>query len=282
VDSLAARVCGALEPGRTPRPEAVTAFMFAAPLQAVSHLLGFPPDSLEGVAGAARRLAEGVSPLASAGEREAGARAAETLREAVARSEGGFLMDLLRDAARRHALEPEWVAANAIGLLFQTCEATAGLTGNTLLALAREREWRDRVRAQPGLLPAVVEEVVRYDPPVQNTRRFLAADARLGSTELRAGQGILVLLAAANRDPGLHADAHRFDPERPGQRSFTFGAGTHACPGSRLAVTVAARAVRHLLERGVEPEELARCFVYRSSLNGRIPLFGQSSTGVSA
>lgn len=269
VDSLGARVCRALEAG------CVTAFAFSFPLHVVGRLLGLPVEALESVARSTRRLAGGVSPLATAEEREAGARAAVELSEVLARSEGGLLMDVLREAAARQRLEPEWVEANAIGLLFQTCEATAGLIGNTLLALARAPDWLEEVRRQPGLLPAAVEEVVRFDPPVQNTRRFLVEDVRLLSVELRAGQGILVLLAAANRDPDLHADPHRFDPRRTGQRSFTFGAGAHACPGRRLAVTLAARAVRHLLERGVEPGVLARSFVYRRSVNGRIPLFGE-------
>ncbi|NMO17958.1 cytochrome P450 [Pyxidicoccus fallax] len=279
---LGSRVCRALDSGTTLEPGAVTEFAFAVPLHVVGQLLGLPSAVLPSVARATRRLAEGVSPLASPAEREAGARAAAELVETLARSEGGLLMELLSGVATQQRLEPEWVRANAIGLLFQTCEATAGLIGNTLLALARAPDWLAKVREQPELLPATVEEVIRFDPPVQNTRRFLAEDARVLETPMQAGQGILVLLAAANRDPSIHTDPHRFDPKRPGQRSFTFGSGSHACPGSRLAVTVAARTVGHLLERGVEPGVLARSYAYRPSHNGRIPLFTAPSAGGSA
>ena len=64
--------------------------------------------------------------------------------------------------------------ANTIGYLSQAYEATAGLIGNTLVALGRHGDLRERAGAEAGFLPAVIREVVRHDPPVQNTRRFLA------------------------------------------------------------------------------------------------------------
>src|SRR5262249_27519279 len=107
------------------------------------------------------------------------------------------------------------IVANGIGFMTQAYEATAGLIGNTLLALARRPERRERARAEPGLLPQVVYEVLRHDPPVHNTRRFLAAAGVIAGQAMRAGDAVLVVLAAANRDPAANPDPDRFDPARP-------------------------------------------------------------------
>src|SRR5262249_11182566 len=111
------------------------------------------------------------------------------------------------------------VVANAIGFLSQSYEATAGLIGNTLLWLGRHPELERAV-------PAAVLEVVRHDPSVQNTRRFVAHDGQVAGVEMRAGEAILVILAAANRDPVVNPEPARFDPARVSPRVFTFGVGT--------------------------------------------------------
>ena len=91
---------------------------------------------------------------------------------------------------------------------------------------------------------------------------------------MRAGDAILVLLAAANRDPAANADPARFDHERADPRVFTFGLGPHACPGAMLAVTIAAAGVAYLIEVGVPLDDLANRVTYRPSPNARIPSFG--------
>ena len=98
----------------------------------------------------------------------------------------------------------EVIVANRIGLLIQSHDATAGLIGNTLVALERHPDTRERVAADPDLLPAVLLEVLRHDPPVQNTRRFVARDGVVAGQEMREGDAVLVLLAAANRDPAAN------------------------------------------------------------------------------
>ncbi len=123
-------------------------------------------------------------------------------------------------------------------LLFQSYDACAALIGNTLLHVAR---------GSHGLaLNNLVEHVVRYDPPVQNTRRY----SRDGAT--------LLVLAAANRDP-----------ENSGQ-IFTFGLGSHGCPAMILAVGVAVAAVEHLFALGLDPAWIEHDG-YVKSPNCRIP-----------
>jgi cytochrome P450 len=129
-----------------------------------------------------------------------------------------------------------------------------------------------RVAADPDLLPEVIAEVLRYDPPVQNTRRFLAQDLSLAGQTMPAGDAILVVLAAAGRDPSANPNPAHFDIFRKYRPAWTFGAGPHACPGAALAVTIAAAGITQLLTSGADPEQLTTPAMYRPSQNLRIAL----------
>jgi cytochrome P450 len=160
--------------------------------------------------------------------------------------------------------------ANAIALLFQTYDATAALMGNSLVAFAAG----DASRTMP--LQTVVAEVARYDSPVQNTRRFAASDTKVFGTKIYEGDAVLVLLAAANRDPSANPEPQRFRIERADRRTYTFGVGPHACPGARIASAIARAGLEHLLESGLQLESL-RVASYRPSPNIRMPDFEISS-----
>ncbi len=201
-----------------------------------------------------------MAPGASAADVERGAAAARALIDAV------------RTLPRYQAAGDETVA-NVVGFFWQSYEATAALIASTLVALARHGEARELVRRQPQALPAVVSEVTRHDAPVQNTRRFVAAPGVVAGQAMKEGDTVLLVLAAANRDPAANADPARFDPARRERRSFTFSFGAHACPGETLAVLMASAGVARLLAGGVEPERLAGSFSYRPSANMRMPLF---------
>ena len=88
---------------------------------------------------------------------------------------------------------------------------------------------------------------------------------------------MLVLLAAANRDPAVNPEPDRFDAWRTAPRMFTFGAGVHACPGAALATTLAAVAIEWILDAGIDPDALALRFAYRTAQNTRVPLFASSA-----
>jgi len=182
-----------------------------------------------------------------------------------------LLGDLGREVARAGRDDREDVVANGIGFLSQAYEATAGLIGNTLVTLGRQGQARPASQADG--LEAFVREVVRYDPPVHNTRRFLARDAVVAGQGMKAGDVVLVVLAAANRDPMANPEPSKFDPSRPSRQAFTFGCGPHACPGETIAIAIAAAGVRELLARGVKAERLAEHVTYRPSANTRVPVF---------
>ena len=165
--------------------------------------------------------------------------------------------------------------SNLAALLAQTYDACAGLLGNCIVALSRQSGLSARLRAQPQAVEPFVREVLRRDAPVQNTRRFVAHDVELLGQPLRAGDKILVLLAAANVDGTTHPDPLRFDIDRAAQRLWTFGGGVHRCPAEPLATVIARETVRHLLSLPEVDPWLAGlgAVAYRPSPNARIPVF---------
>ena len=110
---------------------------------------------------------------------------------------------------------------------------------------------------------------------MQNTRRFVAQDTELLGQPMRAGDRILVLLAAANVDAAANPNPLRFDMDRAQPRLWTFGGGAHRCPAETLAVVIARETVQHLLRLPGIARWLANLgeITYRPSPNARIPVF---------
>ncbi|MCY1530585.1 hypothetical protein D9M68_657770 [compost metagenome] len=257
----AAALAALMDAGTAMSAERVNGFLFTLPVVTLADLLGLPVAvdrvMAAAVAGHVAAFAAAQSPLADANAVQAGADAAQWLGLWLADAvPAAGPLPSLHQAAHAAGIDAHAVSANTIGLLVQACEATAALAGNTLLHLGRGPV---PTGAAPEELAA---QVAVSDPPVQNTRRFLAADARLCGHDVKAGDAVLVLLAAASCT-GV-AD---------GKRPWTFGHGRHACPGDRLAQALAGATVRALLARGADPAALARAFRYRPSLNARFPHF---------
>ncbi len=148
------------------------------------------------------------------------------------------------------SLTDEEIIAN-IGLLFGAGhETTTNLIGNGVLALHRNPAQIDRLRENPGLIPNAVEEVLRYDSPVQLTGRTALADTSYGGAHIAKGEEVIALLGAANRDPAAYqGDPEALDVGRPGVRAISFGGGIHHCLGAQLARIEGEIAFRHLLDR---------------------------------
>jgi cytochrome P450 len=286
----------------------LTRFALDLPAFVVGGLLGIAEGALPATARAVEAFARCLAPGSTSEEIALGKVAAERLagevRAILDRGEpGGLLAALLAarltaggrcptrdpesvphrtsvhdpdpgpEPAGPPAPDPEWVVANAIGLLVQAHEATAGLVLNGLRALALDPALRAAVAADPGLLGPLLAEVLRFDPPVQNTRRFVAEAGEMAGQPVSPGDTILVLLAAAGRDPAANPDPNRFDLHRGERRLFAFGAGSHECPGQGVALAVAEAAVRAVLESGVGLERLAEPRSFRRSANTRLPVW---------
>jgi cytochrome P450 len=248
----------------------VTDFAFQLSVHTMVRVLGL---DLQDPAPLARDLARCIAPVVTPEQVHLGSCAWLELSTLLALPEarGGALFAALLDAAARNGMtEPAQVIANAIALLFQVYDATAGLIGNTLLALARHP-------TDPAQCRQAVLETLRWDAPVHNTRRFVVKAGTIAGQRVAEGEVILLLLAAANRDPLANPRADQFDLHREAPRVFSFGAGIHACPGRTLAVDIATAGVRQLLLAGTNLEKLASDFAYLPSPNVRVPLFGGHS-----
>jgi len=105
----------------------------------------------------------------------------------------------------------------------------------SMLALLRHPEVFDRLRRNPALAIPTVEEVLRYDPPVQFRTRTTLTDIPIAGVTIPRGAAVVLLLAAGSRDPARFADPDRFWPERDDNEHFGFGGGDHLCVGAPLA-----------------------------------------------
>ena len=112
---------------------------------------------------------------------------------------------------------------------------TTNLVGNGMLALLRNPEQMRRLWAEPELVAPAVEEMLRYDTPVQMVHRTILEDLDVDGHRLEAGDVVFTLLAAANRDPARFPDPDRFDIGRPDNLHLAFAWGLHFCLGARLA-----------------------------------------------
>ena len=276
---LADRRARLLSGGRVAPPGGgdVNDFAFALSPHVIGGLLGVPDDRLPEVAQWTGDFVRCIAPAADAGQLARGNAAASRLltlfHDMLAAGGDGILAGLAHEARHVGRSAADVIVANGIGFLSQAYEATAGLIGNSLVALARHHDVHVRVQHDGALLRDLVQEVLRHDAPVQSTRRFVAGDGVIAGQRMKAGDAILVVLAAANRDPAANPQPARFDIERKGSRCFTFGAGVHACPGERIATAIAQAGVAALITAGLNPDSLLEGMSYRPSANVRIPIF---------
>src|SRR5262249_47382647 len=146
-------------------------------------------------------------------------------------------------------LSRDELIGNLVLLLVAGFDTTTNLLGQGLRLAFEHPRYAARLRTDPEFAFGYVEETLRYEPPIQATTRWAAADLLLARTELPAGTKVLLLVAAANRDPRRFRDPQRFHPDRPENRPLTFGGGIHRCLGAALARMEAQVALPALLRR---------------------------------
>lgn len=160
--------------------------------------------------------------------------------------------------------------STAILLLVAGHETTVNLITNGMLTLLRHPVELARLKAEPERAPRVIEELLRYEPPVHFRTRKALGDIDIGGTVIPKGTAIILLFAAGNRDPARFADPDRFEPDRADIEHFGFGGGLHYCVGAPLARIEAEMALLTLCRRLREPHLLADPPPYRlgASLRG--------------
>jgi cytochrome P450 len=143
--------------------------------------------------------------------------------------------------------------ATAVLMLVAGHETTVNLITNGLLTLLRHPDEMERLRADPGRAPRVIEELLRYEPPVQFRLRRAISPIDIAGITIPEGGDILLLLAAGNRDAAVFPDPERFDPDRKGVRHLGFGGSLHYCLGAPLARFEAESALTALARRLTSP-----------------------------
>jgi len=169
--------------------------------------------------------------------------------ERRARPQPDLLSGLLAAEEQGDKLTEPEVIAMCLLLFIAGHETTVNLIGNGLLALLRHPEQLARVQADPALVPNAVEELLRYDSPVQRTARITTEEVDLAGHHITKGAMVVVALGAANRDPAQFADPDRLDVTRRDVRHISFGFGIHFCLGAPLARVEGQIALGALLRR---------------------------------
>jgi len=146
-------------------------------------------------------------------------------------------------------LSEQELMATCILLLVAGHETTVNLIGNGTLALLRHPDELRRLRENPALIASAVEELLRYDGPVQRTARIPSAAVTIGGLTIEAGEMVMPFIGAADRDPAHFPDPDRLDIARSDNRHIAFGLGIHFCLGAPLARLEGQIAINTLVQR---------------------------------
>ena len=247
-----------LEPGST--FDAIADLAYPLPVAVICRLLGVPIEDEPQFSRASALLARGLDPFA--------AFTGEPPADFDARVEYGlWLRDYLRDLIDKRRRSPreddlisaliaaeedgdqltgEEIVATCNLLLIAGHETTVNLIANAILAMLRHPQHWEGLHDDPSRAPAIIEETLRYDPPVQLVGRVASEDMVIGEERITKGDLMMLLFAAAQRDPLMYERPDEFDPNRGTIRHLAFGLGPHFCLGAplaRLEATVALSAL---------------------------------------
>jgi cytochrome P450 len=253
-------------------------FAFRLPITVISDMLGIPEEDrgfiFKGEGPGARLLDPVPLSRAELDAANAGTLAAaayfHALFERRRREPRNDLITLLVQAEEEGSkLSNEELTANITLLYVAGHVTTVHLIGNAILALYRNPDQLELFKRNPSLETAI-DELMRYESPVQVTGRAALEDVSVGGREFRKGDTILCLLGATNRDPAVYADPDRLDLTRGNVRHLAFGGGVHYCLGAQLARIEAEIAIATLLRRlpnlrldNPEAPEWLQTFVFR-------------------
>ena len=241
-----------------PQTDLIEAFAARIPVEVIGNLLDIPRDERGPLRAWSLAILTGLEPKLTPEMHERGNRAVVEFKDYLARlvaarrkspgdRESDVLTRLIQGEADGARLSEIELYHNCIFLLNAGHETTTNLIGNgAWLLLTHEDELR-RLRSEPGLIGSAVEEMLRYEGPIQLNNRRLTAPITLGGKALPAGALLTLGIGAANRDPQQFQDAERFDVARRPNRHVAFGHGDHACAGMNVARMEARIAFSRLL-----------------------------------
>ena len=253
--------------------ELISDLAYPLPVTVIAEMLGFPPEDYEKIKKWSDALAGalGLNPSPQQQARSGMAREEirayfDEIQEQLRKKPGDNLISRLlavSDEATREegqGLSPDELFANSVLLLAAGHETTTNLIGNGVLALLRNPDQLRELQRHPDLIDSAVEELLRYDSPVQWTSRTAGEDMTFGGQTIRKDEIILASVGAANRDDRVFKDPDRLDIRREDNKHLAFGSGAHFCLGAALARIEGATAIRTLITRfphlRLEPQKL--------------------------
>jgi cytochrome P450 len=261
IDALQAKVeehCERLLDRMHGRVDLVESYAYPLPLAVIGDLLGVPPAMQPRILVWSKAIAPALDLGLSLTVFRRLERAVQQSNawmlahlQQVRRNPGDDLLSqLVQPDAEGQCLTDEELLATAGLLLNAGFETTAGLLSMGTELFIRHPEQLDLLRASPDLWTNAVEEILRYDTPIQNASRICAAPTHLSGVPMRPGAMVVAMLGGANRDPEVFPDPDRFDITRPNAREHVaFAAGRHHCLGAALARLEGRIALRALFSR---------------------------------
>lgn len=238
--------------------DAIRDLAFPLPVMVICELLGVPEEHRDRFVSGSAKGAVLLNPTppnraeldaANAASEESG-RYFEMLFERRRREpRDDLISQLVRAEDAGDRLTTAELRANVHLLFAAGHETTVNLIGNGLLSLLSHRDQWNILRDDPALVPNAIEEILRFESPVQAVARTLAEPVALQGVTLEKGEIVVSLLGAANRDPEVFADAERLDVTRQDPRPLSFGGGIHFCLGAQLARIEAAEVLGSVLRR---------------------------------
>ena len=249
----------------------MTAVANPLPVLVISEMLGIPAEDRGDLRNWSNRQLSLLEPIPDPREHAFAIEALDVyLRSVIERKRARPTKDIVNElvnARRNGAALTEQEVVNMLRLLLVTGnETTTNLIGNGMLALLRHPDQHRRLRDDPGLVPAAVEEFLRFDSPVQTAIRIVLEDCQVAGSQLLSGQGVILLIGSANRDPQVFDNPDMLDVDRHTNSHIAFGRGIHHCMGASLARLEGRIAFEVLLERFSSISLLSGTPKYRSGV----------------
>jgi pimeloyl-[acyl-carrier protein] synthase len=235
-------------------------FAYPIPVNVICEMLGVPVEDHERFKGWSLDIARGLDsvllpPESDIPRRSGAARHALSdyfrglIAERRTAPRGDLLSALIAAEEAGDKLSEDELLATCILLLIAGHETTVNLIGNGTLALLRHPAELRRLRESPGLIGSAVEELLRYDGPVQRTARIPSTDVTIGGRTIPKGAMVMPFIGAADRDPACFPHPDRLDLARADNRHIAFGLGIHFCLGAPLARVEGQIAIGTLVRR---------------------------------
>ncbi|MFJ2810518.1 cytochrome P450 [Kitasatospora sp. NPDC087271] len=274
-----ARITGELVDGLRGRDriDLVEDFAYPLPVTVICRLLGVPREDEPRFHAWSETLIAGFDPTpdsdpterqraATQARMEMGLYLGELAESRRGKPSDDMLSAFVNDPGPSGGFTQTELMATAVLLLIAGHETTVNLITNGVLTLLRQPESLELLRDKPELMPRAVEELLRYEPPVQLLpQRTALTDIEVAGVTVPKGAPLILVLAAANRDPLRFREPDRFDPNRPDNQHLGFGSGVHSCFGAPLARVEAQLALTALIHRLDGPRLLQDPPEYRRS-----------------